>query len=128
MNDVSLFHTTRRCIGFKRGVRRRATKAEVFDWGNEWVDATMSPPKVLEGVLMTLHGRMLVWLLVHLRTFRGRNLPRTGTTLHRGASRVCVAYIRQHKRPTPTRPTILAKDEEEELEQYSSTPNTEEDD
>uniref|UniRef100_A0A8I7BFV4 Uncharacterized protein n=1 Tax=Hordeum vulgare subsp. vulgare TaxID=112509 RepID=A0A8I7BFV4_HORVV len=104
-----------------------------FYWANDWVDPTIPLPQSARGCLDDIsweYADVVVGASVNLHD---RNLPRTGNTLRRGASRVQVKFERQSKRPTTTRPTLLEVDGEEEdleQEQHSSNPsrNEEEDD
>ncbi|KAM3370982.1 hypothetical protein ACQJBY_018376 [Aegilops geniculata] len=103
---------------------------EDFDWGNEWVDPSLSQPQGARGC--PEDNQDITWEDVDVAigassNLRGRNLHRTSSTLRRGQTNVCLQHYAR-KRPTTTRPTIPEEDEAEEdleQEQHSSMPNAE---
>ncbi|KAF7103567.1 hypothetical protein CFC21_104548 [Triticum aestivum] len=100
---------------------------EDFDWGNEWVDPSLSQPQGARGC--PDDNQDITWEDVDVAigassNLRGRNLHRTATTVRRGQTMQHYAC----KRPTTTRPTVPEEDEAEEgleQEQHSSMPNAE---
>ena len=103
---------------------------EDFDWGNEWVDPSLSQPQGARGC--PEDNQDITWEDVDVAigassNLRGRNLHRTATTLRRGQTNVLLQHYAR-KRPTTTRPIIPEEDEVEEdleQEQHSSMPNAE---